>query len=108
MGLPRSIAAASSLLELRLESPFAASQRPFLPHRSSHRCLGRRSTLVSASKQDNRSLSQLEREVPPDQRPVNELQQLKDSALYSWVRSKVLTILFYFKETPSLYKKTHF
>ena len=32
----------------------------------------------------SKSLSQLEREVPPDQRPVNELQQLKDSLLYSW------------------------
>lgn len=84
MALARSITAASTLLEMRLESPFTASQRPFLPQRISHGRLGRHSTPISASKQDNQSLSQLEREVPPDQRPVNELQQLKDSALYSW------------------------
>lgn len=85
MALPRTISAASTLLEMRLESPFTASQRPFLPHRNSHHRLGRHSTQIFASKQDNQSLSQLEREVPPDQRPVNELQQLKESTLYSWV-----------------------
>jgi hypothetical protein len=44
--------------------------------------------VVHASRQDDKSLSQLEREVPPEQRPVNELQELKESPLYSWVRKK--------------------
>lgn len=35
-------------------------------------------------REDGGSLSKLEYEVPPDQRPVNELKQLKDSPLYSW------------------------
>jgi len=31
------------------------------------------------------SWSELEIEVPKDQRPINELEQLKNSFLYSWV-----------------------
>lgn len=67
-------------------------QRPFLPvqtkiHRRFHRSQHLEKTLVVyASRQNDKSLSQFEREVPPEQRPVNELQELKDSILYSWVR----------------------
>lgn len=49
-----------------------------LPHRQKRR------QMRVWSKND--SLEELEVEVPVDQRPVNELQQLKSSFLYSWVR----------------------
>jgi hypothetical protein len=39
----------------------------------------------SSDSDDSSGLGQLEIEVPKEQRPVNELQQLKDSPLYSWV-----------------------
>lgn len=41
---------------------------------------------IGAEPDRNQSLSELEIEVPVDQRPVNELNQLKSSLLYSWVR----------------------
>ena len=44
----------------------------------------RRPSCPRASRQDDKSLSKLEVEVPPEQRPVNELRQLKESPLYSW------------------------
>lgn len=47
------------------------------------RCQKRRQMRVWSK---NDSLEELEVEVPVDQRPVNELQQLKSSFLYSWVR----------------------
>ena len=34
---------------------------------------------------ESQSWSELEIEVPEDQRPINELEQLKTSFLYSWV-----------------------
>lgn len=36
------------------------------------------------------SWSELEIEVPKDQRPINELEQLKTSFLYSWVSALLL------------------
>ena len=78
-------------LDARLDVCTRPLQRPFLPvqtklHRRSHRSQHLEKTLVVfASRQNDKSFSQLEREVPPEQRPVNELQELKDSILYSWV-----------------------
>ena len=60
----------------------------------------RRSTMVKARNNSNefdnasgggfkgaeRDLSRLEIEVPREQRPINELKELKNSVLYSWVR----------------------
>lgn len=42
--------------------------------------------IMAADQSETESLSELEVEVPEDQRPVNELNQLKTSFLYSWVR----------------------
>jgi hypothetical protein len=43
---------------------------------------------------ESQSWSELEIEVPEDQRPINELEQLKTSFLYSWVRFKRECILY--------------
>jgi len=91
MARPQFVTLQPSVLESRLEFCSRSLQRPFLPVLSnSHR--HRRSQhhlVVQASRQDDKSLSQLEREVPPEQRPVNELQELKESSLYSWVSYKI-------------------
>ena len=42
---------------------------------------------------ESQSWSELEIEVPEDQRPINELEQLKTSFLYSWVRFKWVYML---------------
>lgn len=53
-------------------------------------------TIVFAEPESaTQSWSELEIEVPKDQRPINELEQLKTSFLYSWVRS-ALTIVGYY------------
>jgi len=46
--------------------------------------------IMAADQSETESLSELEVEVPEDQRPVNELNQLKTSFLYSWVRVHLL------------------
>jgi hypothetical protein len=76
------------VLDGRLDLCRRLIQRSFSPVLSnSHYRPRRRSQhlVVKSSRQNDKSLSQLEREVPPEQRPVNELQELKDSYLYSWV-----------------------
>lgn len=45
--------------------------------------------MIVCSGRNEQSLSELEIEVPEDQRPVNELRQLKNSFLYSWVRGDI-------------------
>lgn len=59
--------------------------RPISGRKGASKRLSRYGSCPQASrKEDSGSLSKLEYEVPPDQRPVNELKQLKDSPLYSW------------------------
>lgn len=53
-------------------------------------------TIVFAEPESpTQSWSELEIEVPKDQRPINELEQLKTSFLYSWVRY-LLTVVGYY------------
>lgn len=54
--------------------------------------------VMAADRSETESLSELEVEVPEDQRPVNELNQLKTSFLYSWVRSIDISLLMILQE----------
>ena len=73
------VASTSSVAQRLATTSFALKQEfSVLPHPQKRR------QMRVWSKND--SLEELEVEVPVDQRPVNELQQLKSSFLYSWVR----------------------
>ncbi len=96
---PQIVSLRQNLLDTRLGACTPSLQRPILPVLYNSHLRRRRSQhlatlVVHASRQDEKSLSQLEREVPPEQRPVNELQELKDSILYSWVSLKTFIFLF--------------
>lgn len=77
----------TSLTNLSHFKPVQLLSKPCQRQYWQHSCKRASTTKVFArSQQDDSNLSRLELEVPVDQRPVNELNELKNSPLFSWVR----------------------